>query len=75
MMERYLKYLTNFVADFTAHVEGEAERRIQSVYGISLETRLYPREMHRLPGYRGMGPVIVGTEVGDFFTWLTLAGR
>jgi len=62
MMERYLKYLTNFVADFTASQEGETERRIQSVYGISLETRLYPREMHRLPGYRGMGPVIVGTE-------------
>jgi len=35
---------------------------LQPVYGISLETTLNEKEMHRLAGYRGMGPVRVGTR-------------
>jgi len=40
----------------------EEEKRLQPVYGISLEDRLHEREMHRLTGYRGMGPVILGNR-------------
>jgi len=32
------------------------------VYGIALETNLYEKEMHRLAGYRGLGPVRVGNK-------------
>lgn len=55
-LEQYLLFLSNVVADF------DSNKKIQSVYGISLEKRLHQREMHRLPGYRGMGPIVIGTE-------------
>lgn len=32
------------------------------MYGIALETSLYEKEMHRLAGYRGLGPVRVGNR-------------
>jgi len=32
------------------------------VYGICLEDRLHEREMHRLTGYRGKGPVLLGNK-------------
>jgi len=59
-MESYLNFLNNIVAEFTE--KDETDKRIQSVYGLSLETRLFERDMHRLPGYRGLGPVKLGTK-------------
>jgi len=34
-----------------------------SIFGIALETKLYEKEMHRLAGYRAMGPVVCGNKV------------
>lgn len=34
-----------------------------SIFGIALETKLYEREMHRLAGYRAMGPVVCGNNL------------
>jgi len=59
-MESYLNFLNNIVFEFTE--KDENEKKIQSVYGLSLETRLFERDMHRLPGYRGLGPVKLGTK-------------
>ncbi len=61
-MESFLRFLNNVVATFHATKE---RRRIHSVYGVSMETRLYEREMHRLPGYRGIGPVRLGNKVNE----------
>jgi len=61
-MESFLNFLSNIVADFTEEANGGEKKGIQSVYGLSLETRLFEREMHRLPGYRGMGPVKLGNK-------------
>eukprot|EP01027_Heterolobosea_sp_BB2_P018006 GEZU01025429.1.p1 GENE.GEZU01025429.1~~GEZU01025429.1.p1 ORF type:complete len:631 (-),score=142.81 GEZU01025429.1:205-2097(-) len=36
--------------------------RLQPVYGIGLETKLHEKVMHRMPGYRGMGPVKIGND-------------
>lgn len=58
-MESFLRFLNNVVATFHATKE---HRIIHSVYGVSMETRLYEREMHRLPGYRGIGPVRLGNK-------------
>ncbi|EGG18293.1 hypothetical protein DFA_03787 [Cavenderia fasciculata] len=57
MMEDFLTYLSNIVA-------GSQENGgiLQPVYGISLETKLYEKAMYRLTGYRGMGPVKIGTR-------------
>eukprot|EP01114_Cavostelium_apophysatum_P009369 TRINITY_DN2248_c0_g1_i2.p1 TRINITY_DN2248_c0_g1~~TRINITY_DN2248_c0_g1_i2.p1 ORF type:complete len:600 (+),score=162.30 TRINITY_DN2248_c0_g1_i2:141-1940(+) len=56
-MEGYLRFLSNVVADFTEN----NQIPIQPVFGISLEKRMHEREMHRLPGYRGIGPVKLGS--------------
>jgi GH15 family glucan-1,4-alpha-glucosidase len=61
-MEGYLNFLSNVVAAFAQSQNEHEIQKIQSVYGISLETRLYERQMHRLPGYRGMGPVVLGSK-------------
>jgi len=58
-LEGYLRFLSNVLAAFRANDEDAA---IRPVYGISLETRLFEREMHRLPGYRGIGPVRLGNR-------------
>jgi GH15 family glucan-1,4-alpha-glucosidase len=58
-MEGYLKFLNNIVATM---LETKEYRRISSVYGVSMETRLPEREMHRLPGYHGIGPVRLGNK-------------
>jgi hypothetical protein len=58
-LSNYLKFLGNIVAGLGE----DDEKRLQPVYGISLEDRLHEREMHRLTGYRGMGPVILGNRV------------
>ncbi|EFA80125.1 hypothetical protein PPL_06947 [Heterostelium album PN500] len=57
MMEDFLTYLSNIVA-------GSQENGgfLQPVYGISLETKLYEKSMYRLAGYRGLGPVKIGTR-------------
>eukprot|EP01133_Synstelium_polycarpum_P003688 gene3688-4246_t len=57
MMEDFLTYLSNIVS-------GSQENGgvLQPVYGISLETKLYEKSMYRLAGYRGMGPVKIGTR-------------
>lgn len=56
-MEAYLHFLSNIVADFCEN----SNNPIQPVFGISLEKRMHEREMHRLPGYRGIGPVKLGS--------------
>lgn len=58
-MEEYMRFLANIVSDFTQTHQGEP---IQPVFGISLEKRMHEREMHRLPGYRGIGPVKLGSN-------------
>ncbi|EAL69407.1 hypothetical protein DDB_G0276215 [Dictyostelium discoideum AX4] len=57
MMEDFLTYISNIVS-------GSLERGgfLQPVYGISLETKLYEKSMYRLAGYRGLGPVKIGTR-------------
>lgn len=74
-MEAYLRFLNNIVANFQDQITIEEESKastskdslqtsiIQPVYGISLETRLYEKEMHRLLGYRGLGEVRLGNKV------------
>jgi len=57
-MEDFLKFISNVVANASQTSSG----KIQPVYGISLETTLYEKDMHRLAGYRGVGPVRVGTN-------------
>lgn len=57
MMEDFLKYITNIVSASQEH-----NGHLQPVYGIALEQSLMEKEMHRLAGYRGMGPVRVGTK-------------
>lgn len=57
-MEGYLHFLSNVVADFIEN----SNTPIQPVFGISLEKRMHEREMHRLPGYRGIGPVKLGSS-------------
>jgi len=56
-LENYLKFISNVVAEFY-----EMNTRLQPVYGISLEKRMHEREMHRLPGYHGIGPVRLGNK-------------
>ena len=60
-LSNYLKFLSNLVADICDL--DSSEKRLQPVYGVSLETRLNEREMHRLAGYRAKGPVVLGTMV------------
>jgi len=57
--ESFLRFLSNIVANFHA---SKQQSKLSSVYGISMETRLNEREMHRLPGYRGIGPVKLGVR-------------
>lgn len=64
-MEAYLKFLNNIVTDF-----GENPSGIQPVFGISLERRLKEREMHRLPGYHGIGPVKIGNRVCTLYHFI-----
>jgi GH15 family glucan-1,4-alpha-glucosidase len=54
-MENYLRYLANVVAK----ADGV---RLQPVYGIGMEERLYERQVETLAGYQGMGPVRVGNQ-------------
>jgi len=54
-MERYIRYIVNVAAAAT-------DATLQPVYGISGRTALDEREIHSLPGYRGMGPVRVGNQ-------------
>ncbi|KYQ89473.1 hypothetical protein DLAC_10146 [Tieghemostelium lacteum] len=57
MMEDFLTYISNIVSGS----QGQGGL-LQPVYGISLETKLYEKSMYRLAGYRGMGPVKIGTR-------------
>eukprot|EP00741_Cyanophora_paradoxa_P005351 tig00000880_g5189.t1 len=59
MMEGYLAWITNVVAGFGGDADA---KKLQPVYGLALETRLHEKEVHRLPGYRGIGPVRVGNK-------------
>lgn len=54
VMTDFLRFISNILS---AHKE-----TIQPVYGIGLEQRLPERVIHRLPGYRGLSPVIKGTR-------------
>jgi len=57
-LEQYLGFICNIVASFNR--KDEEASRIKPVYSVSLETRLYERIVHRLPGFRGLGPVHIG---------------
>jgi GH15 family glucan-1,4-alpha-glucosidase len=59
-LSNYLGFLSNIVSDLGESDEGE--KRLQPVYGVSLETRLHEKEMHRLAGYRAKGPVKLGNK-------------
>jgi len=61
-LEGYFKFLKNVVADFTDN----SDHPIQPVFGISLEKRMHEREMHRLPGFRGIGPVKLGSNDPEY---------
>lgn len=54
-MEGYITYIANIAA--TAK-----DGYLQPVFGILREPKLVERELHSLPGYRGMGPVRVGND-------------
>ena len=55
-MEDYLRYLTNIVR------EAKANRHLQPVYGIGLESAIPERLLGSLTGYCGFGPVRVGNQ-------------
>jgi GH15 family glucan-1,4-alpha-glucosidase len=52
--------MNRFYANIVANAMSEGQH-LQPVYGIALETRIHPRDMHRLAGYRNHAPVVVGT--------------
>eukprot|EP01088_Endostelium_zonatum_P016380 TRINITY_DN4404_c0_g1_i1.p1 TRINITY_DN4404_c0_g1~~TRINITY_DN4404_c0_g1_i1.p1 ORF type:complete len:642 (-),score=135.12 TRINITY_DN4404_c0_g1_i1:25-1908(-) len=56
----FLVFLSNILGLATA--EG-SKVDLQPVYGISMETLLHQKEVHRLAGYRGLGPVVVGNDM------------
>jgi hypothetical protein len=60
-MSQYLSFISNIVAEFVDNDDSQAG--LQSIYGISLETLLHEKEVHRLSGYRGESPVVVGNNV------------
>jgi len=60
VMEQYLKYISNILAIFCENKE--RNRKINPIYSVSMETRLYERVIHRLPGYRGIGTVQIGNR-------------
>jgi GH15 family glucan-1,4-alpha-glucosidase len=59
-MSQYLSFISNIVAEFVDNDDSQAG--LQSIYGISLETLLHEKEVHRLSGYRGESPVVVGNN-------------
>jgi len=67
-MEDFLKYISNIVGSSESFIRRsnsgltDSKDHLQPVYGIALETSLYEKEMHRLAGYRGLGPVRVGNK-------------
>jgi len=63
-MDSYLKFLNNVLATYY----DTGQKLIAPVYGVSMETRIFEREMHRLPGYRGIGPVRLGNKDSDAIT-------
>lgn len=60
-MSQYLRFISNIVAEFVDNDDTQAG--LQGIYGISLETLLHQKEVHRLSGYRGESPVLVGNDV------------
>lgn len=60
-MSQYLSFISNIVAEFVDNEDSQAG--LQGIYGISLETLLHQKEVHRLSGYRGESPVVVGNNV------------
>lgn len=54
VMIDFLKYITNIIS---IHKE-----TLQPVYGIGLEERLTEKEIHRLSGYKGISPVVLGVK-------------
>ena len=54
-MERHLGYILNIAA-------GTQQGRLQPVYGISGASTIEELEIASLPGYRGLGPVRIGTQ-------------
>lgn len=56
---------TNVMTDFLrfiSNILSSHKETIQPVYGIGLEQRLTEKIIHRLPGFRGLSPVIKGTN-------------
>lgn len=60
-MSQYLGFISNIVAEYVTSEDADAA--LQGIYGISLETLLHQKEVHRLSGYRGESPVVVGNNV------------
>lgn len=58
-MEGFLQFLNNVVVEF---LQDSSLTPVQPVFGISLERRMHEREVHRLPGYHGIGPVRIGSK-------------
>jgi len=58
-MEGFLQFLNNVVVEF---FQDSYILPVQQVFGISLERRMHEREVHRLPGYHGIGPVRIGSK-------------
>jgi len=57
----FLVFLSNILGLVTG--EDASPASLQPVYGISMETLLHQKEVHRLAGYRGLGPVVVGNDL------------
>lgn len=58
-VENYLRFLSNVMTQLD---EGSF---LPPIFGVSLETRLFEKDMHRLPGYRGVSPVKLGTREAE----------
>eukprot|EP00742_Colponemidia_sp_Colp-10_P008098 GILJ01008742.1.p1 GENE.GILJ01008742.1~~GILJ01008742.1.p1 ORF type:complete len:592 (-),score=76.34 GILJ01008742.1:251-2026(-) len=56
-MESYIRYIQNITS-----MDAEHGGMLAPVYGIALEHRLVQRDIDRLPGYRGKGPVRIGNQ-------------
>lgn len=57
-LQQYLKYLRNLIADFSVRKPDFLE----PVHGVAHEKGMVQRDVHRLPGFRGSGGVVVGNN-------------
>ncbi|KAL6065868.1 Glycoside hydrolase family 15 protein [Balamuthia mandrillaris] len=67
-MENYLRYISNIVVEFCSTPHSSTREALQPLYGIALESLLYQKDVHRLAGYRALGPVVVGNKEFKLFS-------